>query len=68
MKETQVLVPLKKKKGNSHGGPVVRTLLFHYHSPGSISGWGTKIPQATWCSQKMGKKKKEKKERKRKDK
>ena len=65
-----MLVPLKKKKDRKfHGGPVVRTLLFHYHSPGSISGWVTKIPQATWCSQKMGKKEKnEKKERKRKDK
>ena len=35
------------------GGPVVRTLRFHWRRPpGSIPGWGTKILQAAWCSQK----------------
>ena len=29
------------------GGPVVRTRCFHCGGPGSIPGWGTKIPQAT---------------------
>ena len=34
------------------GGPVVRTQRFHCPGPGSITGWGTKIPQAAWCDQK----------------
>ena len=34
------------------GGPVVRTQRFHCQGPGSITGWGTKIPQAAWCDQK----------------
>ena len=37
------------------GCPVVRSQCFHSCGPGSITGWGTKIPQASWC----GKKKKE---------
>ena len=67
IQETQVSVPLKKKKKDRklHSGTVVRTLLFHYHSPGSIPDWGTKIPQAPRCSQKMGEKKKERKKKKR---
>ena len=28
------------------GSPVVRTQRLHCHDPGSVSGWGTKIPQA----------------------
>ena len=32
------------------GSPVVRTLRCHCHGLGSIPGWGTKIPQATWHS------------------
>ena len=28
------------------GSPVVRTRRLHCHDPGSVSGWGTKIPQA----------------------
>ena len=31
--------------------PVVRTWHFHYRGPGSIPGWGTKIPQATQADQ-----------------
>ena len=34
------------------GGTVVRTQRFHCQGPGSITGWGTKIPQAAWCDQK----------------
>ena len=34
------------------GSPVVRTQSFHCRDPGSISGWGTKIPQAAQFSQK----------------
>ena len=32
------------------GGPMVRTLTAE--SPGSVVGWGTKIPQAEWHIQK----------------
>ena len=34
------------------GSLVVRILGFHCLGPGSTPGWGTEIPQATWCSQK----------------
>ena len=34
------------------GGPVVRTPSFHCQGPGFNPGQGTKIPQATWHSQK----------------
>ena len=34
------------------GGPVVKTQRFHCHSPDSIPGRGTKIPQAVQCGQK----------------
>ena len=34
---------------------MVRTLWFHHEGPGSIAGWGTKIPNATECSQKKKK-------------
>ena len=33
------------------GCPVVRTLCYHSDGPGSISGWGTKIPQVMQHSQ-----------------
>ena len=44
----------KKKKtwGEVPGGPVVRTWCFHCWGPGPIPRRGTKIPQATQCSQK----------------
>ena len=35
------------------GGPVVNTLPFNAGGVGSIPGQGTKIPQATWHSQKQ---------------
>ena len=35
---------------------MVRILGFHCCGPGSISGWGTEIPQAIQCSQKEKKK------------
>ena len=38
------------------GSPVVRTRCFQCHDPGSVSGWGTKIPQAEWFGQKTNKK------------
>ena len=38
------------------GGPGVKILCFHCWGPGSIPGWGTKIPQAMWCGQKKKKK------------
>ena len=34
------------------GGPVVRTKRFHYCGLGSVAGWGIKIPQVVWHSQK----------------
>ena len=37
-------------------GPAVRTWHFHCRGPGSVSGWGTKIPQARWYSKKKFKK------------
>ena len=37
------------------GGPVVRTRRFHFRGPGSVPGWGTKIPQAAQCGQKKKK-------------
>ena len=40
------------------GGPVVRTLCSHCRDLGSISGWGTNIPQAL----RLSKRKKEKEE------
>ena len=30
------------------GNPAVKTMHFHCRGAGSIPGWGTKIPQATW--------------------
>ena len=48
------------RKAFRHGNSlVVRTPCFHYSGPGSIPGWGTKIPHASGCGQKKeGKKKK----------
>ena len=40
------------------GGPVVRTQCFDCRGPGSILGWGTKIPQAAPHTQKKNRKKK----------
>ena len=34
------------------GGPAVRTWRFTAIALGSIPGWGTKIPEATWSGQK----------------
>jgi len=36
---------------------MVKILGFHYHSPGSIPGWGTEILQATQCRQEKKKEK-----------
>ena len=30
------------------GSPVIRTQYFHCGGPGSVPGWGIKIPQAMW--------------------
>lgn len=35
------------------GGLLVKTQNVHYHGPGTISGWGSKIPQAMWPGQKI---------------
>ena len=40
-------------------GPVVKTLPSNAGGVGSIPGWGTKIPHAVGCGQKLKKKKKE---------
>ena len=39
------------------GSSVGKTPLFQCRGMGSVPGWGTKIPQATWYSQKKKKKK-----------
>ena len=41
---------LRVMGGEFPGGPVVKTLCFHFR--GLISGWGTKIPQAMWPKKK----------------
>ena len=38
-------------------GPVIRSQCFHSCGPGSIPGWGTTIPQASWCGKKKKKEK-----------
>ena len=45
----------KRKMREFPSGPVARTLWFHCHGQGSISGQETKILQGTWCSQKTNK-------------
>ena len=37
------------------GGPVARTQPFHCRGLSSIPGWGTEIPQAAQCGQKINK-------------
>ena len=41
----------RRHGGEFPGGPVARTLHVHCWGPGSVPGWGTKIPQATQQSQ-----------------
>ena len=43
----------KNNNGDFPGGPGVKTPGFYCGATGSIPGWGTKIPYATWCSQKI---------------
>ena len=43
---------LKSYKLEFSGHPVVRTWRVYCCGPGSVHGWGTKIPQASWCGQK----------------
>ena len=46
-----------KKEWNSGNSLVVQWLRLHAfiaEGVGSIPGWGTKIPEATWCGQKKG--------------
>ena len=42
----------KREREGSPGSPVGRTQCFHCHGPGTISGWGTNIPQVLWHSEK----------------
>ena len=37
----------RRQSWELHGGLAVRAQSFHCHGPGSIPGWGTKMPQAT---------------------
>ena len=47
---------LKKKiRGNSLAVQWLGLGAFTAEGPGSIPGWGTKIPQAVWCRQKKKK-------------
>ena len=70
--KTKSLLKIKEKRaktrrGSSHthkktwkdfpGGPVVKTLPSNTGDMGSIPGWGTKIPHAVGCGQKLKKKK-----------
>ena len=53
--EPKVLCDQMHKKrlvGEFLGGPVVRTLHFHYRDTGLMPGWGTKIPYAEWYAKK----------------
>ena len=53
--KTRILSPsflIKSVSWEFPGGPVVRTQYFHCCGLGSIPGWETKIPQATWCGKK----------------
>ena len=60
-KETQALnETLKKMDWDFPGGPVVKTLPSNAGGMGPIPGWGTKIPHAVGCGQKLKKKKKKK--------
>ena len=43
---------LKSYKLEFSGHPAVRTWRVYCCGPGSVHGWGTKIPQASWCGQK----------------
>ena len=51
-------VRLRIRNRDFPGGPVVKTLPSNAGGVGSIPGWGTKIPHAVGCSQKLKKKKK----------
>ena len=51
---------IKKTNAKFPGSPVVRTQCFHCWGPGSIPGWGTKIPEAVLHAAKKKKKRKEK--------
>ena len=42
--QANIQCSLKGTRGNSLGSPVVRIWTFHCQVPGSIPGWGTKIP------------------------
>ena len=43
----------EKEPGEFPGGPVVRTPDLTAEDPGSVPGWGTKIPQAEQQGQKQ---------------
>ena len=50
IKETKIII--LKFSEEFHGDLVIRSPGFHRHGLGSVPGWGTDIPQATWHSQK----------------
>ena len=49
---TDLKIKVERLPGEFPGGLVVRISGFHCHHQCSIPGWGTEIPQSTWCSQK----------------
>ena len=51
-REGSNIISKKSCLGEFPGGLVVRTQHFPCCGPGSIPGWGTKIPQAVWHGQK----------------
>ena len=42
------MLVIKGPGGSSLVGPMIRTWCFHCQGSGSVPGWGTKIPQASW--------------------
>ena len=49
------MLVIKGPRGSSLVGPVIRTWCFHCQGSGSIPGWGTKIPQASWPNERAKK-------------
>ena len=50
--QTTSIAGEKKRVGKSPASQGLGLCAFTAKGPGSIPGWGTKIPQAAWCGQK----------------
>ena len=51
IQKCDIMAAVIKKDWDFPGGPVVKTLPSNSADMGLIPGQGTKIPHATWCSQ-----------------